>query len=352
MLAGAESCFALSHRSLVYYRLNPLAQALEKKPEARGQKKKTKTNGMEKKKRYTDYNAYLRGLFGERVQKISVDAGLTCPNRDGNLSKTGCIYCNAKGSGTGAFSRGLSIKKQIEAGRIPAMKKYKARKFLAYFQSYTNTYTTAAHMKAMFDEALACDGVVGMAVGTRPDCVDEEKIALLAGYAKEYLVWLEYGLQSVHDQTLSLINRGHDFKAFEQAMAMTRDRGIHVCAHIILGLPGEDRAMMLDAPKVLADLGVNGVKLHLLYVIRDTPLERMYRAGQYTPLDQQAYVDLVCDFLERLPQEMVIQRITGDPHADELVAPLWAGRYRETFNMIQHTLEARDTCQGSKFGMD
>ena len=302
---------------------------------------------MEKKKRYSDYNQYLRQLFGERVQKISVDAGLTCPNRDGTLSDLGCIYCNAKGSGTGAFARGLSIREQIEQGKIPAMKKYKARKFLAYFQSYSNTYTGVDHMRAMYDEALSCDGVVGMAIGTRPDCVDREKIDLIGTYARDYLVWLEYGLQSVHDTTLACINRGHDFKAFERAMALTAGRpDINVCTHIILGLPGEDRDMMLDSAKVIADLGVNGVKIHLLYVIKGTPLDRMYQSGAYTPLAQQAYVDLVCDFLERLPEEIIIQRITGDPHASELVAPAWAGRYRETFNMIQHTLEARDSCQG------
>lgn len=305
---------------------------------------------MENRKRYTDYNAYLRGLFGERIQKISVDAGLTCPNRDGTLSGTGCIYCNAKGSGTGAFSKGLCVKEQIEAGKIPAMKKYKARKFLAYFQSYTNTYAPVERLKSMFDEALSCDGVVGMAVGTRPDCVDGQKIDLLASYARDFLVWVEYGLQSVHDATLALINRGHDFRAFERAMAMTRGKGINVCAHIILGLPGEDRAMMMDAARVLADLGVDGVKIHLLYVVRGTALERMFQKGAYQPLEQQEYVDLVCDFLERLPEEIIIQRITGDPHADELIAPAWAGQYRDTFNMIQHTLEKRDTWQGKRFG--
>ncbi len=301
---------------------------------------------MEKKKRYSDYNTYLRNLYGQRIQKITVDAGLTCPNRDGSLSDIGCIYCNSKGSGSGAFARGQSIKEQIESGKIPMMKKYKAKKFLAYFQSYSNTYTTAAHMKAMYDEALSCDGVVGMAIGTRPDCVDEQKIALIESYAKNHLVWLEYGLQSVHDITLDLINRGHDYKAFEKAVALTQNRGINICAHIILGLPGEDRNMMLDSAKILGDLGINGVKIHLLYVIKDTPLDRMWQEGNYTPLEQQAYVDLVCDFLERLPRDVIIQRITGDPHASELRAPAWAGRYRETFNMIQHTLEHRESYQG------
>ncbi|WP_425484219.1 TIGR01212 family radical SAM protein [Desulfobacter latus] len=298
-------------------------------------------------KRYADYNAYLRNLFGERVQKISVDAGLTCPNRDGTLSRAGCIYCNAKGSGTGAFAKGLSIAQQIEAGKIGAMKKYKARKFLAYFQSFTNTYAPLEHLKALYDEALSCEGVVGMAVGTRPDCVDQAKIDLLDAYTKDYLIWLEYGLQSVHDATLALINRGHDFKAFKAAVDLVAPKKkLNVCAHIILGLPGETRAMMLENAGILGDLGVDGVKIHLLYVVRGTALAKMYGQGRYTPLEQQAYVDLVCDFLERLPKSMIIQRITGDPHADELVAPLWAARYRETFNMIQHTLEARDSYQG------
>ncbi|MCG8686116.1 MAG: TIGR01212 family radical SAM protein [Desulfobacterales bacterium] len=306
--------------------------------------------GPDKQKRYSDYNAYLRNLFGERVQKISVDAGMTCPNRDGTLSNSGCIYCNVKGSGTGAFGRGMSVREQIEAGKIPAMKKYKAKKFLAYFQSFTNTYAPVDHLKSIYDEALFCEGVVGMAVGTRPDCVDQEKIDLLDSYTKAYLIWLEYGLQSVHDPTLKLINRGHDFKAFEDAMALTGSKkDINVCAHIILGLPGETRDMMLENARVLADLGVNGVKIHLLYVIRGTALDRIYQKGEYTPLEQKEYTDLVCDFLERLPKEVIIQRITGDPHANELVAPAWAGRYRETFNMIQHTLETRNSFQGKYF---
>lgn len=305
---------------------------------------------MNKQKRYSDYNSYLRKLFGERVQKITVDAGLTCPNRDGKLSSTGCIYCNDKGSGTGAAQKGVSIRDQIEAGKIPMMKKYKARKFIAYFQSYSNTYTSCARMKGMYDQALSCEGLVGMAIGTRPDCVDKKKIALLESYAQNYLVWLEYGLQSVHDTTLALVNRGHDFKCFADAVDLTRGRNINICTHIILGLPGENREMMLESAKILGDMGINGVKIHLLYVIKGTPLDRMYKQGKYTPLAQQEYADLVCDYLELLPKDIIIQRITGDPHADELRAPLWAARYRETFNIIQHTLEERDSFQGKKSG--
>ena len=304
---------------------------------------------MDKKKRYSDYNTYLRQLFGQRVQKISIDAGLSCPNRDGLLSKKGCIYCNSKGSGSGMFARGVSIKEQIKSGKIGMIKKYKAKKFLAYFQSFTNTYTSCEHMKQMYDEALSCDGMVGMAIGTRPDCIDEQKLDLIESYTKDYLVWLEYGLQSVHDATLKIINRGHRFKDFSKAVRLTQGRGINICAHVILGLPGEDKKMMLETAKILADYGINGVKIHLLYVIKGTVLDKMWKNKDYIPMEQAEYVNMVCDFIELLPKEMIIQRITGDPHSDELRAPLWAGRYRETFNMIQHTFEERDSFQGMRY---
>lgn len=304
---------------------------------------------MDHTKRYTDYNSYLRDLFGERVQKIAVDAGLTCPNRDGTLSDQGCIYCNAKGSGTGAFTRGMGIKAQIEAGKIPMMKKYKAKKFLAYFQSFSNTYTSLEHMRDMYDVAFSCEGVVGMAIGTRPDCIDEQKLDLIASYARKYLVWLEYGLQSVHDASLRFINRGHRLKDFQNAVELTRGRGIQVCAHVILGLPGETRDMMLDTARYLAKSEIHGIKIHLLYVIKNTLLDDLFLAGKYQPMEQSAYVGTLCDFLELLPKQMVIQRITGDPHGSELRAPAWAGRYRETFNLIQQTLAERNTFQGKKF---
>jgi radical SAM protein (TIGR01212 family) len=304
---------------------------------------------MEKKKRYSDYNTYLRKLYGQRIQKIAVDTGLSCPNRDGLLSKKGCIYCNSKGSGSGLFAKGLSITDQIEKGKIGAIKKYKAKKFLTYFQSYSNTYTSLSHMKQMYDEALACEGMVGMAIGTRPDCIDKQKLNLIESYTNNYLVWLEYGLQSVHNSTLKLINRGHSYKDFSNAVQLTRGRGINICTHVILGLPGEDKKMMHETAKVLADSGINGVKLHLLYVIKDTILDQMWKKGEYIPMEQKEYVDMVCNFLELLPKEIIIQRITGDPHAEELRTPMWAGRYRETFNMIQNTLENRDSFQGIKY---
>ncbi len=303
---------------------------------------------MEKKKRYTDYNSYLRNRFGQRVQKIAVDAGLSCPNRDGTLSSLGCIYCNSKGSGSGLWHQGMSIKEQIETKKIGAVKKYKANKFLAYFQSFSNTYADCDTLKNIYDQALSCEGMVGMAIGTRPDCIDTQKLDLIESYTSRYLVWLEYGLQSVHDQTLEKINRHHTYDDFYQAVQLNRNRCINICTHIILGLPGENRRMMLESAKVLADAGINGIKIHLLYVIKDTALDDLWQQGKYTPMTQDEYVQTVCDFLERLPKEIIIQRITGDPHPEELRAPAWAGQYRETFNMIQNELENRQTFQGKR----
>jgi radical SAM protein (TIGR01212 family) len=300
-------------------------------------------------RKYNDYNTYLKDLYGQRVQKITVDAGLTCPNRDGTLSKKGCIYCNNRGSGSGAFLKGQSIEDQIDQGRRAMIRKYHAKLFLAYFQSYTNTYTSLKNMKIMFDKALSYDDMVGMAIGTRSDCIDKEKIDLIESYAEKYLVWLEYGLQSAHDKTLGSINRGHDFKSFEDAVKLTRNKKINICAHIILGLPGEGREMMLETARKISVLGIDGVKIHLLYVVKDTYLEKMYKKGEYKCMEQQEYVETICEFIEHLPENVIIQRITGDPNKDELVAPTWSIRRNETFQMIQQEFEKKQTCQGKKF---
>jgi uncharacterized protein len=300
--------------------------------------------------RYNDYNSYLRNIYGCRVQKISLDAGLTCPNRDGTLSAAGCIYCNARGSGTGAHAGGLSITDQLLKGKAALSRRYKAKKFIAYFQSFSNTYAPVSKLKRLYDEALAVDDVVGLSVGTRPDCVAEPVLDLLTAHAADHLVWIEYGLQSAHDATLAFINRGHDVACFRKAVDATHAHGLKVCAHVILGLPQETRAQMLATARFLSELPVAGVKLHLLYVVRDTPLERLYRAGTYRCLSQAAYVELVCEFLERLPEQVVIQRLTGDPHPAELVAPLWSLRKRETLDMIKTALKERNTWQGKRLG--
>ncbi len=296
--------------------------------------------------RYNDFNTYLRSIFGCRVQKITIDAGFSCPNRDGTISTDGCIYCNVRGSGTGAHAKGLSVIDQIVQAKSALSKRYKAKKFIAYFQSFTNTYAPVDKLKRLYEQALFAEDVVGLSIGTRPDCVDEPILDLLQGYVDNYLVWIEYGLQSAHDSTLALINRGHDFKCFKAAVDATKNRGIKICAHVILGLPNENKVHMLETARAVADMGIDGIKLHLLYIVKGTKLNKLYSTKKYKCLDQQEYVDIVCDFLERIPNHMVIQRLTGDPHPQELVAPTWSLKKAETINLIRETLEKRDSWQG------
>ena len=297
-------------------------------------------------KRYNDLNTYLRSLYGCRVQKITVDAGLTCPNRDGTFSTGGCIYCNARGSGTGALARGMSITDQLIQGKQALSRRYKAKKFLAYFQSFSNTYGPVEQLKRLYDEALAVDDIVGLSVGTRPDCANQPVLDLLQNYARTHLIWVEYGLQSAHDATLARINRGHDVQCFEDAVRATAKRGIKICAHVILGLPGETRKDMLQTAEAISKLDIDGLKLHVLYVIKGTRLEILYRQKELKCLEQQEYVDLVCDFLELIPRRMIIQRLTGDPHPADLVAPKWTRKKAETLRQIRDTLEKRDSWQG------
>ncbi|MEE8552842.1 MAG: TIGR01212 family radical SAM protein [Desulfobacterales bacterium] len=296
--------------------------------------------------RYNDLNTYFRSIFGCRVQKITIDAGFSCPNRDGAISTGGCIYCNIRGSGTGAYAKGLSVTQQLIQGKEALSKRYKAKRFIAYFQAFSNTYALVERLKRLYDEALEVDDVVGLSIGTRPDCVNEPVLELLQGYVKNYLVWIEYGLQSVHDSTLAYINRGHDFICFKHAVDATKNRGINICAHVILGLPNEEKSHMLETAKTVADMGIDGIKLHLLYVVKGTKLAKLYDSGRYRCLEQQEYVDLVCDFMERIPKNMVIQRLTGDPHPEELVAPMWSLKKTETMALIRDTMEKRDSWQG------
>jgi hypothetical protein len=301
-------------------------------------------------KRYRDYNTYLRELFGERVQKIPLDAGFTCPNRDGTISRGGCIYCDGRGSGSGALTlRGESLDKQLLKGRDWARRKYGASKFIAYFQAFSNTYAPISHLRDLYDNALKHEGMVGLSVGTRPDCVDREVLELLGSYQENFLVWLELGLQSAHDSTLLQINRGHDVARFDRAVAEAHTRGLKVCAHVILGLPGEDREMMMKTAWHLGGLGVAGVKIHALYVVEGTPLAEIYQRGGYRCLEREEYVELLIDFLERLPSTAVIQRLTGDPMPDELVTPLWVREKNKTLNLVAKRFEERDTWQGKRF---
>ncbi len=301
-------------------------------------------------RRYNDLNSWLRGRFGRRVQKLTIDAGLSCPNRDGSVGVGGCTYCNAKGSGTGAWAQGLSVSEQLR-GQIDRQRvRYGASAFIAYFQSFSNTYADVETLRRLYDEALAVEGVVGLSIGTRPDCLGTAVLELLEGYARRCMVWLELGLQSAHDVTLARINRGHSAETFADAAAAAHEAGLLVCAHAILGLPGEDRGMMRRTAEVVRSLGIDGVKLHLLYVVRGTPMEQLYLRGEYRCLEREEYADLACDVLERLPWSVVVQRLTGDPHADELVAPQWALEKTRNRAAIEERLVQRDTWQGRLAG--
>ena len=297
-------------------------------------------------KRYNAFSAELKRVFGCRVHRISVDAGFTCPNRDGSVGTAGCIYCGGSGSGSFGIARGLSVAAQLEDGKEVMVRKYKAQKFIAYFQPYSNTYAPPARLRTLYDEALGVPDVVGLIVATRPDCLPPEVLDLLEEYHRQTYFWLELGLQSSLDRTLALMNRGHDFAAFAAAVAYSKARGLRVCAHIILGLPGESREEMLATASVLNRLGVDGVKLHLLHVMRGTPLATMYARGEVALLGRDEYVALVCDFLERLSPAVIVQRLTGDGGRDHLVAPLWSLAKFEVLNAIDAELARRGSRQG------
>ena len=298
---------------------------------------------------YNEYSRYLKNLFGCRVQKISLDAGLTCPNRDGTKGEGGCLYCNARGAGTGVFARVPEIRDQIRRGKDFLRKRYGAQKFIAYFQSFSNTYAPLPALERLYREALEDQAVVGLAVGTRPDCVGPEVLDLLCSYQRSHLVWVEFGLQSFHPETLRRINRGHSVEDFIFAVTETRRRELNVCAHVILGLPGEGLAEVLETARRLSALDLQGLKIHSLYINRGSPLEAWYREGRFQPLTREQYADWVCQFLALIPGHWIIQRLTGDPHPRELAAPAWTLEKGQTLALIRETLEKSGLYQGSKF---
>jgi radical SAM protein (TIGR01212 family) len=297
---------------------------------------------------YRDLNSYLKDRFGQRVQKITLDAGMTCPNRDGRLSTGGCLYCNARGSGTGAWGRGQSIPAQMETGMARLSRRYGAARFIAYFQSFSNTYAPLTTLRELYEAALAPPQVVGLTIGTRPDCLEDEVLDLLAGYARDRLVWLELGLQSAQDATLARLNRGHDAACFRDAAIRAASRGLAVVAHVILGLPGEGPREMAATAEFLARLPVQGVKIHLLYVVKGSGLARLHEQGEYVCLTEAQYVSTVVDFIERLPPHLVIHRLTGDPHAEELAAPAWCLDKARVLKGIREEFLRRGTRQGSR----
>jgi uncharacterized protein len=299
-------------------------------------------------KRYNPFSDELRHVFGCRVQRISVDAGFTCPNRDGTLDTKGCIFCGGNGSGSHGILRDLKVAEQIEDGKDIMRRKYKAQRFIAYFQAYSNTYAPVEQLRTIFAEALNVPDVVGLIIATRPDCLSDEVLDYLQELSRQTYLWLELGVQSIHDRSLALINRRHDHACSVDAIQRATAWGIRVCGHVMLGLPGETREEMLAMAGELNHLRVDGVKLHLLHVMRGTVLAEMYGRGEVPVLERDEYAGLVCDFLERLDPRILIHRLTGDGGHDNLVAPLWSLKKFEILNLIDAELERRGTRQGSK----
>ncbi len=302
---------------------------------------------------YRTYSQYLKERFGQKVYRICLDAGFSCPNRDGTLGVDGCAYCADYGSWGGRGKRD-SLEKQVEREIRRVSQRYGALKYIAYFQAYTNTYAPAERLKEIYDTALAtCNDIVGLAIGTRPDCVDEEKFRMIAGYKKAgYEAWMEYGLQSANDRTLKRIGRGHGVRDFKNAVFMTVGHNIPVTAHVIIGLPGENRSDIVATAKFLAGLPIHGIKIHNLNIVSGTRMEEWYRSGMVKPLDLDEYADLVVDFLERTHPDVVIERLVADTPPAFLVAPAWSVNKQAAIRRIIERFEQRRSFQGRLFHQD
>ena len=297
-------------------------------------------------KRFYDLKSYFFNRFYDRVYKISLDAGFTCPSRDGNCTTGGCTYCDGRGSLLRQRGQLPSITTQLEYGKSLYTRLRKARKFIAYFQTGTNTYAPLNRLRSLYDEALSVHDVVGLAIGTRPDAITPEVIDLLAAYANNKEIWLEYGLQSMHEQTLLRINRGHGLQSFEEAVQMAAGCGVNLCVHVILGLPGETPEMMLETADYVAQLPIKGIKIHSLLVLKGTTLYDDYKAGLFLLMNRQAYAELVVKFLEKIPPDVVIQRLTAEGYRDVFVAPPWARNKLQVLQQISNSFVERDSWQG------
>ena len=300
----------------------------------------------EKKPRYYALSRFLRERFGTRVFRVTVDGGFTCPNVDGTVAVGGCVYCDNRSFSPNRRLPRTTIREQIRRGIAILQDRYRADRFLAYFQAATNTYAPVDKLRRLYDEALDHPQIVGLAVGTRPDCVPDGVLDLLQQYARDRYVCLELGLQSIHDRSLDWMNRGHHLDAFLDAVARCQARGLDLCIHVILGLPGETPADMLATADALAALPVQGVKIHNLHVVRDTPLEKMFHTGTVRMLELDEYVQIVCDFLERLPPALVIHRLNGDAPPEYLVAPQWCRDKPGILSAIHAELARRESWQG------
>ncbi len=297
-------------------------------------------------KRYHTLDYHLRHMFRSKVFKVSLNAGFTCPNRDGSKGVGGCTYCSSDGSGDFAGNPADSILAQFTGVRDMLLKKWPDALYIPYFQAYTNTYAPASVLRKRFEPVLTQDKVVGLSLATRADCLEEDAVEYLAELNQRTYLIVELGLQTVFDETAAKINRCHDYATFLEGYQKLKNRGIRICVHIINGLPGESREMMLETAKTVAALGVHSVKIHLLHILTDTPIAADYRTGQIKLPTLEEYVSIVCDQLEVLPPEVVIQRITGDGAREKLLAPLWSLKKLVVMNEIDKELKRRDSWQG------
>jgi uncharacterized protein len=297
-------------------------------------------------RRYNSYNRLMKDTFAARVYKIGLRLDFTCPNRDGTVAVGGCIYCNNASHTPQNYQPRTTVTEQLEHGAAAIQRRHRAEKFIAYFQSYTNTYDSVSKLEKLYREALDFPGIVGLSIATRPDCLPEETLDLLTDLSHQTYLWLELGLESMQDRTLQWVNRGHGLREFVETVQRCKKRGLRVCTHLILGFPGESPMEILETPSLMNRLEIDGVKLHNLHVIKNTVLEKLYSAGSFTLFSQNEYVTLVVDFLERLDPEIVVQRLTGETYRAITVAPEWSVNKIGVHNAIYKELEERDSWQG------
>ncbi|GBG06770.1 TIGR01212 family radical SAM protein [Paenibacillus agaridevorans] len=297
-------------------------------------------------KRFHTWNYEMRESFGCKVFKVTLDAGFTCPNRDGSIAKGGCTFCSARGSGDFAGSRRDDLVTQFATIRDRQHRKWPEAAYIGYFQAYTNTYAPVEELREYYEVVLQQPGVVGLSIATRPDCLPDDVVDYLAELNERTYLWVEMGLQTVHESTSVLINRAHDTACYLDAVRRLRERGIRVCAHIIYGLPQESHEMMLDTGRAVARMDVQGIKIHLLHLMRKTPMVKQYEAGLLRFLERDEYIGLVVDTLEFLPPDMIVHRLTGDAPRDLLIGPLWSMDKWPVLNGIDAELRRRDSWQG------
>ncbi len=295
---------------------------------------------------FYSFKNFLQDTFGTKVYKITIDAGFTCPNRK---EGKGCLYCDANGSGNALYKQGYSIEEQIEKGIKFLKKRYKAKKFIAYFQAYSNTYDTVNNLKKKYDVIKKYEDIVGLSIGTRPDCIDEKKLELISSYTKDYQVWLELGMQTSNDAVLKFINRGHNWKIAIDALKLANKYPLLICLHFIIGLPHDKFEFVLRGIKECLKVGFKGIKLHNLYITKDAPLYELFIKGKINLISYEEYLNDVCDVIEILPQDIVIQRLIGEGQRNKLVAPLWSLKKSKFLQDVKNELIKRKSYQGKKF---